>query len=436
MRPLRRLIRAVTPLSAIALASACTSASPPAVEPTPAPAPAPPRNAVLVIIDTLRADHLETYGYTRRTSPRLYRWSQQAAIYDHAYSHAPWTKPSLATLLTSQLPAVHGVWDWTMVFTDEVQTLPQVLRRRGFTTEAYLSHHALIKSKNRFHRGFDVYDTSVIKGKNAHEVATAKPLTDLALDALERLSAADEPFFLLVHYFDTHNDYIAHPQHPFGSRPADRYDSELAYTDRHLGRLLDALEPHLDDTTVWITADHGEEFRDHGGKYHTSTLYEELVRVPLIIRGPEVTEPVRHAGAVRHIDFAPTLLDQLGEKVPEFFAGEPMARGPHGRIPDDPPRPVLMETRRFANLRGVVSGDHKLIHDLEADTWRLFDLDQDPRERTNLWDDADAELRGALESRVRAYEAVETAGAEQLEADPEFDALLEELGYMEPADKE
>ena len=210
-RPFARLL-----LAALALLPACSRGNAPAPAPTPPAARA--RNVVLIVIDTLRADHLGAYGHARATSPRIDAFARESAVFERAYSHSPWTMPSVASMFTSLEPKDHGIADWKQPLDRGLLTLAEVLQARGFRTEGYVSHGVLSRLY-QFDQGFDVYDASVVEGRLPREITTAREVTDLALQALER--PLPEPFFLWVHYFDPHDAYLKHDGHDFGERPID-----------------------------------------------------------------------------------------------------------------------------------------------------------------------------------------------------------------------
>jgi arylsulfatase A-like enzyme len=392
------------------------------------PHDARPPNIVVVVIDTLRADHLEIDGYHRATAPHIARFAEQAAVFHRSYSHAPWTKPSIASLLTSLEPREHGITDWDHRLDEALVTLPRHLKALGYRTEAYVSHHALHPRWNDFHRGFDIFDTSAFEDRGeSHYIASAREVSELAADALDRL---ERPFFLFVHYFDPHAAYLQHPEYAFGPSDVDRYDSEIAYTDHHLGAVLEKLASDglRENTIVAITSDHGEEFLDHGGRYHTLTLFDEVLRVPLMIRAPGLG-PHQIFYSVGLIDLAPTLLDLAALPIPEGFGGTPIPRE-GDRFQLDAHRSVFGETRREgkANLRCVVEGKWKLIHDVHFEQWALFNLKRDPHETVDVFDKR-PDIVARLQPRLLEYEAQPLRRAPRQEMAEDLEELLEALGY-------
>lgn len=389
-------------------------------------------NIVLVVVDTVRADHLGTYGYTRQTDAAMQAFSAKSTRFTHAYSHAPWTKPSVATMLTSKLPRDHGVRAWEDTLPPDVLTLAEVLKLADYRTEAYVSHHALSPEDTQLDRGFDVFDISAYEGTDPHKATSAHKVSDLGIAALDRWEPG-VPSFLMLHYFDPHNYYQKHDEFPFGGQRIDKYDAEIAYTDLHLGRFLKHLEDsgHLEDTIVVITADHGEAFGEHGIRLHTTDLHDELIRVPLLIRVPGLA-PSTEAHTVGHMALTPTLLSLVGLPIPTSFEGQPMGvvRGSLGLKAD---RQIFSATTHEADKRSVVSGDHKVIRDFEHDTWLFYDLGADPKELLPLQPDPTHE---ALKAAILAEEDKPPRAAGKAPMSDKQREILEELGYLEadPAD--
>jgi len=357
------------------------------------------QNLVLITWDTTRRDHLPVYGYPLNTTPNLAAWAEEAVVFDRHFSTAPWTKPAMTSVFTSLLPVEHGVVEWEHALAEDVWTLPLELQATGMRTHAVVSHNAFRPQKNNFHLGFDVFDTSVFAGHNPSEIRTSTAVADLAVEALGSLDSFDAPFFLWVHFFDPHSDYLDHDTHVFGSRDIDLYNGEIAHTDAQMARLLAALRDR-DDTAVVYLVDHGEEFGDHGGTEHTSTLYNELVRVPFIAKIPGV-EPHRVQRSTSHLEVAPSILSWLDLEPVESFTGRalPIYDGQIYLETDDR---VFSETEKGADKRGLVSWPYKIIRDLDEDTWEMFDISQDPGEQTDLAEvetETFALLKGILEER-------------------------------------
>ena len=300
--------------------------------------PDPP--LVIVSIDTLRADAMGCYGYSRNTTPRLDRFARDAVVFEQALSAAPWTLPSHATMMTSLFPSVHRADTYRSRIPRRVLTLAEVLRERGYDTRAVTSH-LLLSRIYGFDQGF--YTLEMLGGARASEV------TDAALSWVRRRDRR-RPFFLFAHYFDPHADYD--PPEPFRERfaiPYDGsvtgrredfiegisekkdfeylrslYDGEVAYTDREVGRLFDGLRELeiFDSALVVLLADHGEEFGEHFSLEH-HTLFEEVIHVPLILKPPAGGgwTPGRVDRVVSLADLAPTVLELIGDPQPAFWQG-------------------------------------------------------------------------------------------------------------------
>jgi arylsulfatase A-like enzyme len=440
---------------------------------------------LLIVIDTLRRDHLGAYGWSRDTSPSIDALASDAFRFDRAYASAPWTQPSVASILTGLYPTAHGLTRIARL-PDSLDTLPERLSRNGYRTAAIVSHVLLARIYN-FHQGFD--DFTVAAALPTHEVISTERVTDRATESLERLAKDPEPYFLFVHYFDPHYQYQRHPEHGFSSESAGRlvggedietlrtimetatpeelqfvldvYDEEIRHTDAGVGRLLEKLRAlgRYDDTLIVVTADHGEEFLDHGWLGHTRSLYEELVRVPLIIR-----PPARHLGA-RVVDtpvslaaIAPTILELAGVDSPsgpgrtasllpwlQHPASSPDQTDATGTGVGAPsgsaifvevdftsmdPRNEMKTTRKKA----LIEGDHKLIRDDLSGRIELYDLSVDPREQEDLssrYPEIVERMRLRLQQQIDAI-SVKPTPTEEIEHAASQIEELRSLGYVEP----
>jgi arylsulfatase A-like enzyme len=276
-----------------------------------------PPNLVLISIDTLRADHVGVYGYGRPTTPNLDRLAAEGLLFERAYSTANWTLPAHVSLLSGLSPAAHGVERYRHRISAGVELLPERLALLGYRSAAVVSTVPFLKRKHGFARGWEVYDDETAyppkrkKGTTTGiaDFVSSPQVTGRAIELLEELG--EGPFFLFLHYFDVHDRYVPPP--PFdtafdGDFPAirldlpatseslraeaearvRRYDGELRSVDHWIGRFLDQLERRglSDRTAVVVTADHGEEFQEHGAWTHHKNLYETALRVPLLMRLP------------------------------------------------------------------------------------------------------------------------------------------------------
>lgn len=392
----------------------------PAADPTPQP------DLLLISIDTLRADHLGAYGYPRATSPHIDALATRGVVFDNTMSTSSWTLPVHASLLTGLYPSQHQIRDDGVRLPSRIPTLAGALRDAGYHTFAVVSQ-VYVSRAFGFERGFAHFDDELIQGGKTN------PIAELVVDRFfEALDSADErPFFAFVHFFDPHWPYtppgeFAHrfvdPDYPgpidgsmsslapwFDSNltldPVDReqmialYDAEIAYLDDQLGRLFEGLRERgrLEDTVVVLTADHGEEFREHQQLGHGRTLYEEQLRVPLIIAGAGAFPPGEHRSDLAStIDVAPTLLELAGAEPLEHSVGRSLLRpAEHAPIRH-------AESIRFGlEIRAVRQGHHKVIEMPANKRRRYFDLDRDPGEKRALAADPTA---GVL-SRAIAHQS-------------------------------
>ena len=397
------------------------------------------RNAVVVVVDTLRWDHVGAYGYERPVTPRLDALASSATVFERAYTPAPWTKPAFASLLTGLFPSRHGVKTLKRTLPEEHETLAERLRAVGFRTGAVISSLMLgRKLGSGLDQGFDEY-----READPANLKSTPWVTDQALELLHGFDTSGDRFLLLVHYLDPHFDYLGHPEYGFaqlragrldGSRKIrelrrmrdqltdeeiaflrDRYDEEIRFTDEGIGRLLDAIDllGLSQDTLVAVTADHGEEFLERGWLGHTRTLYEELVRVPFLVRVPRAEQaappPRRITGAVSTVSLAPTLLDLLGVAAPAdafqapslaplLLAGKGDATGPVFLEVD-----FEAESQHLEDIstykKAVVDGRFKVVRDDVSGRVEVYDLEADPLEREDL-SERDPELRRRLMKRL------------------------------------
>jgi arylsulfatase len=408
----------------------------------------------MILVDTLRADRLGCYGHTRATTPHIDALAAESVRFEYAVSQAPWTTPSVASLLSSRFPSELGVRDVTSPVTARFSWLPEEVQRAGYTTGAVVSH-SFVSAKWGFARGFDVFDETNVKGQRA---VTAVGVTDAAIAFVD--SQPERPFLLLAHYFDPHFALIEHedfgfqdaapyagrirspvPFMLFGNRRLKLpdpdvqemlriYDSEIAFTDREIGRLLEHLRARgvYEQAIIVLTADHGEEFLEHGRVGHTRTLYDELIRVPLLLKVPGVAARVETA-PVALVDVFPTLLSAIGLEARDDLEGVDLL------APAAEPRAIFSETSRQAELRAVVRGRHKLVRDLRAGQDRLYDRSEDPSEQRDLraaQPEVAAELAGLLEAWQGEHGPGEAPAP--LELDEAERERLRALGYGESAE--
>jgi arylsulfatase A-like enzyme len=348
------------------------------------------RSVLLITVDALLADRMGCYGGRRGLTPNLDRWAKSAVRFDRAYCHAPHSSFSLSATLTGRPMRSYAALKKPLPV-----TLATRLRQAGYvawgfcTRGVFYTGETALMGYVRDNFGFERFDP------HGYD---AKKLTDLAVRALEVYETAKSSFFLWVHYFDLHEPYRRHPGLDFGRKPKDRYDSEIAYSDRHVRRLLDSAAELDPPPIVILTSDHGEEFGEHGGHYHGSSLYEEQVRVPLIIAVPGVKSRVI-AQPVSLLSVVPTVLDLLEMDSPEPPMEISLVPAMLGSAREIPPVHAEVHTKRM-----VAAGRYKLIWDTWRRTVELYDLKKDPKERRDLSDsrpDRTAALRGLIRDHIR-----------------------------------
>lgn len=363
---------------------------------------------VVYLVDTLRADHLPLYGYSRDTAPELTRFARDAVVFDQAVSASSWTKPSVASLFTSLLPRDHGCVRFFTPLDPSLVTLAERLRDRGYATGAVVANPHVGAKDMHFDQGFDQFE--------ADTSARTEQVVDAALAFLD--ARRGQPVFLYVHTMDPHAPYTPPPPFdrrfpPFPDRPllaqsdwtpADRdrlvgqYDGEIAYGDQQFGRFLRGLRDRglYERATIVFLSDHGEEFLDHGGWQHGLSLYDEVVRVPLVLKYPHQREAGRRvARQVQLVDVLPTILKTEGLPATGPIAGRPLDESFGATGPE---RPALLETSYFEHVAyGARTSEAKYVREFHPEDAELFfDLRRDPGER---------QPRGAEGSAAQALRA-------------------------------
>jgi arylsulfatase A-like enzyme len=425
------------------------------------------RPGVLIyLVDTLRADRLGIYGHSAPTSPRLDALAAEALVFEDAWGQASWTRPATASILTGLHPSRHGADREDTALAPEQLTLAERLGAAGYRTGAFVANH-LVGGRFGFDQGFDTWN-------GGDRGLYGAPARQLGERALQWLDAGQGPFLLYVHTMEPHSPYDppAEAMAPFelpdyeGDRDTRallrlgqlgelspeglrfleaRYAGEIRANDDAFGQLLDGLASRglLDSTVVVFISDHGEELLDHGGTEHAKTLYQELVRIPLLIRLPGgERRSGRIAEPVQQIDLLPSLLALAGLEVPPDLPGRDLSASWLGDASSTRPAPLLFAEERFTvtDKLAVRNGPLKLILNNDGpELWRagthveLYDLAADPGERHNLAATrpiAEAFLRQELE-RFRRQQAARSSDATPLELTPEELEQLRALGYVQ-----
>jgi arylsulfatase A-like enzyme/Flp pilus assembly protein TadD len=418
-------------------------------------------NILLITLDTTRADRMGFLGSTRGLTPNLDRLARDGVVFTRAFSQAPVTPVSHATLLTGTFPPRHRVNEFGAPLPASVPYLPQLLRDNGYRTGAFVGSLILDPKAGMapgFDRGFDVYDAGFrLQRPGENRYATVeRRADDVVARAVKWLSgvqapAAGGPWFLWAHLFDPHDPYD--PPADLKARfRASPYDGEIAAVDRAAGRLIEAVGT---DTVIVVAADHGEALGDHGEDTHGVFLYDEVLHVPLVIRLPgRASAGTRVTQQVRLADVAPSVLDVARLAVPASMQGEslmlfrqerdtvgtsaanrPPTASRSSRTTED--RPVYAETDYPRQAFGwsplaAWRADRFLL--VRAPMLEVYDVVADPREtrnlaatRARLVDGMSAELREFI---TRSSGPNGPGGAQGTRIDPELAGRLAALGYV------
>jgi arylsulfatase A-like enzyme len=463
------------------------------------------KNVILVVVDCLRPDHLESYGYGKKTSPFIDRAAEAGALFEDCIAPSSWTIPSVVSLFTGVYPQEHGVNAPGTLLPDSLTTFQETLQQHMINTAAFITNDYL-NPRFGFDRGFShyfdhylqqelgdyiasrlfflnallhfknelLYPYSVDPGGSRwwsigfppfnHAKRSAGRVTDDALHWID--SQGGSPFFLYLHYMDVHAPYDtiwyplfdrnAYSGQDVQGKLTNAYDGRIAYVDRQIERIWEGLVKRTlpQDTLLIITADHGEELYDHGGTGHCTTLYDELIRVPLIMMntsGGGVGRRVQQQ--VQLIDLPPTILDFFDRAVPDHMRGTSLLPLLDSAPPPREPRYALSYTTRgrkslqteegkdlwerkvwdqggiLTSLR--IDGRWKIIRGEEGHA-ELFNLHQDQGERNNLKDREKVLFEDLEKKLMEASSALQrvTPRKEKLELSPDTRNKLRALGYL------
>jgi choline-sulfatase len=375
-------------------------------------------NVLLITIDTLRADHLGTYGYKRATSPRIDALAREGAVFEEAYTYWPKTRGSFVAMLTGRRACQTGYSKSHPLLLGMNPTLASVLKAAGYSTAATVDNPNVAKSLG-YAQGFDSYHETWKEAALATETARAAAITE---DGVRILAAAraEQPFLLWLHYVNPHAPYT--PAAPFDTAfldedakkgpplpvvPGDhggipkqwavagqdrlgyyvaQYDGEIAAVDAEVGRVLDALGRSAvkDRTLVIILSDHGESLGEHGYFFdHGENVFDPSLRIPLVVVGPGVKAGHRSPVFASTLDLVPTVLDAVKVSYPPDLAGAslwPAAQG--GSRPDR----LRLEAQNDRNLIGSWDRSFKVVATPEGDGMRyaLYDRAADPGETRDI----------------------------------------------------
>ncbi len=344
----------------------------------------PRPDLLLITFDATRADHMGFMGYRRKLTPNLDRLTKRGVVFRRAFSQDSGTGPSFWSLMAGKTPfqvALEQAGRFPPQFAASERLLAEELTRLGYSTHALLCGYVFAGHWN-IRRGFDSYRE--VCGKRTRD--EAQVVANEASVKVRSL-AKGGPFFLWVHFYDPHHPYQSHPELKLGTARIDRYDEEIKFTDAHFGRLLAQIDGALAKRPHYIafTADHGENFDEHGRDQHARTLYREVTHVPLVIAGADVV-PTMVDVPVAMADINPTFLQLAGGDRTPASTMLSLAPALFG-APLDPTRVVFQEnswSRPRRHQKAAISGRYHLIVDQSLGTQELYDLESDFGQRRNL----------------------------------------------------
>ena len=404
-----------------------------------------PPNVLIYLVDTTRADHLSAYGYARATTPRLEHFARESVLFERAYSPSSWTRASTASLLTGLDPARHGARSRKHRISKEAPLLAEVLAAEGYLCAAIVTNPHVVETWG-FGRGFELFEDLGALAPRWQD-ADASLVTERVEPLLDGFADDPRPFFLYVHTIDPHGPNT--PPEPYDrlftdnprvaplpgaltlETPAEDvenmralYDAELRYADEYFGRLLDALRARnlYDNTLIVFTSDHGEEHLEHGRGGHGQQLFEECVRVPLVVHFPGAEGGGKRITArASLLDMVPTILAVVGADAPPGLDGvdlSPLLSGAGGVQWEQRPffldLDLLRHDGKLHRAEGVIRGHWKyvLVHEPEPKAL-LFNLASDPEERKNR-NAAEPEIARTMRGLLHEKRAEDAAGVHLL----------------------
>jgi arylsulfatase A-like enzyme/Tfp pilus assembly protein PilF len=390
-------------------------------------------NLLLITIDTLRADHLPVYGYTKIHTPNLDRLANESLVFEDAIAQVPMTLPSHSSILSGLLPPSHGVRDNAGFILDpKVNTLAEILKSKNYKTAAFISAFVL-DSQFGLDQGFDLYsdDFSLVQDRiDMSHVARRAEETELEVDAWLKKNS-DQKFFMWIHYYDPHDPYD--PPEPYKTEYASSlYDGEIAYTDHVFGKLYDLLDQLQvkEKTIVVMTGDHGEGLGDHKEQTHSIFIYNATQHVPLMIRLPKI-KPKRIKGVVSLVDIVPTVLDWLGVQPDQNMQGRsliPLIEGKEHSTRVAYSDSIFPQLHYgFSPLRRISTDQYEFI---DAPKPELYDRINDRYELKNLIKEK-PEIANALHKKLdEILKSSEAVPNQVQKMDAETEEKLRAMGYV------
>lgn len=366
-------------------------------------------NVILIVIDTLRADHLGCYGYARNTTPNIDKLANESILFKNIIAPSPWTCPSIGALFTSRYPASLGITEASINISDKFVLLSEVFKEHNYKTHGIISS-VYISSKYGYAQGFDSYDEENAKGE---QDISSPSITQKAISFIEQNRS--NKFFLFLHWFDPHYSYMLHEKYnyypdyngpiysgmninelwfkaPYMSANdithiKALYDSEITFTDEYIGTFINRLKALglYDDTLIILTADHGEEFSERGDYYigHTRKLFQEMIHVPLIIKLPGENKGKIINEPIGLIDLMPIIIRYANLKIPAEYKFDGIVININD-VNTFRNKKIISETRWNLNFQSLIWGDWKFIQYPEMSIKMLFNLKDDPIELRNL----------------------------------------------------
>jgi arylsulfatase A-like enzyme len=436
-------------------------------------------NVLLISIDSLRADHVSAYGYSRATTPTIDRLSREGVTFAHAVSTTSWTLPAHAALLTGRHDAEHGATLPQSSLDPSIPTLAQTMSRAGYRTVGLYSGPFLDPTFG-LERGFEEYvactsDSAPIDGRRqrsrarAHAASHKDVTNPLVATAFTRAVAGrdERPSFFFVHLWDVHYDLLPPPPYDRmfdpdydGNFPAYAYrraagfkpgmaqadyehvlalyDGEIRFTDDTITGMLADLERAglLANTLVVVTSDHGDEFLEHGGKGHRRTLFQEVLAIPLVFWAPGRLPPAVEKTSASLVDVAPSILTITGARGLEGVTGRSLFDATGSPVRDD--RVAIAELRFNASrpaLKAAYAHPHKVVVDERRRASEYYDLETDPGEQTPADPQTLEAGRSLIEALDRFYEAPARSRkkpiAPEKKLTPAMEKRLRALGYLD-----
>ena len=382
-----------------------------------------PRNLLVITLDTMRADRLEMYGFSGVETPALERIANEGLVFDEAFAAVPLTLPSHASIFTGIYPFRLGVRDNAGApVPTEFTTLAERLRLHGLRTSAFVASAVLAPDRG-LAQGFDVYSAGT--SPRCPGMPARRQATTVVDEAIEWLRANDSRrFFTWIHLFDTHRPYDLPAE--FRDTHYDPYLAAIQYEDAQISRLIAHLESRnlLANTLIVVAGDHGESLGDHGEDGHGIFVYQETLRVPLLMRGPGIVAG-RTSSVARLIDVTPTVLTRFGI-ADSSMDGIDLLRADRGMGSEVYAESMYPLRFGWAPLRSLRADRYKLI---EAPRPELYDLLTDPGEERNVVDRHPA-VAAAMRARLKSFSTENPREGAATNADTQLVERLASLGYV------